>query len=1127
MRAKEYLDKKFNALECDNRIQTELAKASALFMYKFTGEAGRKIQGISVDEVYVNQIGIEYIDLGCRYFEAGNYKMSSTCLTKGAECLETIYGVEENRLAYRGYYGLLAAMAFYAGFQYSRAFLLIGKFREQTLIASFIDLFLRRKFDELTLKIENLVVRQEYEDARLSRSEDFEDAYGKVFELVFAKCLYCFVQYFYTGDESLVSSAKVKLQLLLDITQSEGFVDLWWVARLLKLICDGFRQSSLWTALGEYYDLQDKDSLARKYVLALTYKQPAITELFLSQRGVLAQLLNHETKGTIVTIPTSSGKTRIAEIAVIDALTKNPDAKILYVAPFRSLAYEIERSLGDLLAVVNIKVSHLYGGSLFTSLDAEELSDANVVIATPEKTKAIFRCQTDFFKKLSLVVLDEGHLIGGDIRQLSNEIFYEELKRFLTDYPCKYLLLSAVLPNPSDLSDWLTGSRDNVYSNDWRPSKQICGILTWNGISVDLEWYKGNKVSTYNKDFIERHVLTKTLRQRKLHYYPSNKTEAIVETAKKLESLGTTMIFVSQKKSCKTYADAYNKSIDGKHSFEFQNKLTARIFELVCKETYSDSKIYRYAQKGIFYHNADLFADVRIALEALMRQEHPRVIIATSTLSQGVNLNVSTVIMSSTRNGRNRLSKQDFWNLAGRAGRAYVDEEGKVLVAFEPNKKKTHQLNKFLKSKIVEYFDKTELNTVTSGLYIIVKAIHYVAIKTYTSFEYLLDLIANNKPLPQVENLDNIEDIIGNLDDCLLSMHENYSQDKMDLGWIDDTFCKSLAYIQALNMTDNEVPPDRIIAFIKSRVRGILGKLQPNISYEHLVLSGLSLSKSMELDDSLDEICLCLLRYRTSPKSIEKLILLMANIEEILNKLPSFTNRYFKLERIREIREAWMKGIPIREMKLHGKDEEDAVKKYYSYDLPWYLNGIVGMLKNKYIDIIDEESISVLSELALLVETGLPDKDAVKIYRSGVRSRSCALEISRLISPHILGDKVSSYRVRSEIVRQSVSWKQLSENGKQWVEILKTEGKMRRNTQIKSISSFSIRNEKGDLDRFKAVIVNDQKYFISLDLDRIMPIKTSKRDFSQVGKMKGIYFEYNNHIGEYEMNVLNPYLRIQ
>ena len=1126
MRSKEYLDKKFNAWESDKQIQTELAKASALFMYRSTGESEKNFRGISVDEAHVNQIGIEYIDLGCRYFEIRDYNRASACLTKGAECLETVYGVKGDKLVHKSYYGLLASMAFYAGFQYSRAFLLIGKFREETLIASFIDLFLRRKFDELTSEIENLVVKQEYDDARLSHSEDFEDAYGKVFELTFAKCLYCFVQYFYTGDESLVLSAKEKLQLLLDITQSEGFVDLWWVARLLNQISDGFRQSSLWTALGEYYDLHDKDSLARKYVLALTYKPTPITELFLSQRGALPKLLNPESKGTIVTIPTSSGKTRIAEIAVIDALAKNPDAKILYVAPFRSLAYEIERSLGDLFAVANIKVSHLYGGGLFTNLDAEELSDANVVIATPEKTKAIFRCQTDFFKNLSLVVLDEGHLIGGDTRQLSNEIFYEELKRFLTDYPCKYLLLSAVLPNPSDLSDWLTGSRDNVYSNGWRPSRQICGILIWNGISVDLEWYNGKKI-VINKNFVERYALPKIPRQRKTHYYPSNKTEAIVETAKKLESLGTTLIFVSQKRSCKTYADAYDKSIEGEQSFEFHDKLTARIFELVCKETYKDPEIYRYAQKGVFYHNADLFADVRIALEALMRREHPKVIIATSTLSQGVNLNVSTVIMSSPKNAGNPLSKQDFWNLAGRAGRAYVDEEGKVLVAFEPKEKKSLQFNKFRKSKIVEYFDKTALNTVTSGLYQIVKAIHYIAIKTHTSLEYLLDLIANNKPLPQVEKMDNIEDIIAYLDDCLLSMHENYSQNRMDLGWIEDTFCKSLAYIQALNMADKEVSPDKIIAFVKSRVKGILGKLQPDTSYEHLVMSGLSLQKSIALDDSLNEICLCLFQYRISTKSIEELILLMTNIEEILAKLPNFENRYFKLKRISEIREAWMKGISIREMNLQGKDEEDAVKKYFSYDLPWYLNGIAGMLRNKHIDIIDEESISVLSELALLVETGLPDRSAVKIYRSGIRSRSCALEISRLISPHILGDTVSSYRVRAEIVRQSDTWKQLSDNGKQWVEILKAEGEKRKNTQIKYISPFSIRKEKEDLDRFKAVIVNDHKYFISLDLDRIMPIKASEMDFSQMDKIKGVYFEYNNHTGEYEMNVLNPYLRIQ
>lgn len=143
-------------------------------------------------------------------------------------------------------------------------------------------------------------------------------------------------------------------------------------------------------------NLKEDNSLARQYVLSLIYKQVPVTELFLSQRAVLPQLFTTGQSGVIVSIPTSSGKTRIAEMAILNTIIGNPEGKILYIAPFRSLAYEIENSLGDLFAAAKIRVSHLYGGSLFTSLDVEEISEANIVIATPEKVKAIFRCQQDF-----------------------------------------------------------------------------------------------------------------------------------------------------------------------------------------------------------------------------------------------------------------------------------------------------------------------------------------------------------------------------------------------------------------------------------------------------------------------------------------------------------------------------------------------------------------------------------------------------------------------------------------------------------------------------------------------------------------------------------------------------------
>lgn len=1123
---KEALDNKYKAMESNLRVQLTISKATALFMFKSTHEPATNYANLSVDYDSINHIGIEYIDLGCRYFALEDYSSSSACFTKGAECLETIHSLKENELSYSNYYGLLASLAFYAGFQYSRSFILIKKFEEETPIASLLSLFLKRNFSELTDVVEEMVISQRYDDNQLSQADDIEEACGKAFEINIAKSLYCVIQYFYTGDETLIDTVKEKLNALLDIAKLESLVDLWWVVRLILIIVDGFAQSSLWNMLGAYMDLKRENSLARQYVLALIYKQMPVTELFLSQRAVLPQLFSAEQSGIIVSIPTSSGKTRIAEMAILNALISNPEGKILYIAPFRSLAYEIENSFGDLFATAKIRVSHLYGGSLFTSLDVEELSEASIVIATPEKVKAIFRCQQDFFKELSLVVMDEGHLLGREQRQVCNEIFYEELRCFLKGLDCKYLLLSAVLPNTDDLAKWLTGTDNNTYHTNWRPSKQICGILNWNGFSVSLDWYKDNIVSSFNHNFVVRRELPRKPRERTKHYYPKNRVEAIVETARKLESFGSTLIYVPIKKSCLTYAKAYAKSLETEQPYVFKDNLEHRIFELVCKETYRIPTIYDYATKGIFYHNADLFTDVRITLEKLMQSEHPRVIIATSTLSQGVNLGVSTVILSSVYNDRKLISNRDFWNLAGRAGRAFADEEGKILVAFEYDQKKTKWKNERKKSYIIkDYFENSNLDFVTSGLLEIVSSIHNIAVETGTTFGHLLELISDNKPLPAIDNTTDVECLMSELDDCLLSMHGSYSDDKMSLNWIEDIFSKSLAYIQASKGTIENVTSDNVISFVKSRVTGILKRIEGRDNWAYLIQSGLPLQKSIELDLIFDDIVNLIIDYRLSDKTIEDKVLLLKNIETLISNQPNFNDKYIGLERIDEIRKKWLKGTPLCEINPSNKDEIAAIQNYYSYELPWFLNGMASMIRvdEEY----DEDMANVLSELALLVETGLPNKRAVKIYRSGIRSRACATEFSEHMSGIFFGEYYPSSLVKSEIIQLSPSWNNLSERGKAWVEILKAERNIKQANIIKPISSFSIKDDEYGLTMFKVRIIDGEKYFISLDLDKVIAMEQSERDFSQVEHLKGIYFKHKSESDEYDMLVLNPYVNVK
>lgn len=80
--------------------------------------------------------------------------------------------------------------------------------------------------------------------------------------------------------------------------------------------------------------------------------------MFLTQRNSLPKVLNNK-QGSIVSIPTSSGKTRIGEIAILNCLLNEPKAKILFIAPYRSLAYEIENSFDEILAILMFQ-SHIY-----------------------------------------------------------------------------------------------------------------------------------------------------------------------------------------------------------------------------------------------------------------------------------------------------------------------------------------------------------------------------------------------------------------------------------------------------------------------------------------------------------------------------------------------------------------------------------------------------------------------------------------------------------------------------------------------------------------------------------------------------------------------------------------------
>src|SRR5262249_26438149 len=154
-----------------------------------------------------------------------------------------------------------------------------------------------------------------------------------------------------------------------------------------------------WTVLPPFFGPQRSAALGR-YVRLLAFGRRSVTELWSSQRAALPLALNSSNHGAVVNLRTSAGKTCVAELAILQTLLADPASKIFYLAPFRSLALEVEHTLSTTFTWLGHGVSHLYGGARVSSVDTELAAESSITIATPEKARALFRAAPEVFKEV-------------------------------------------------------------------------------------------------------------------------------------------------------------------------------------------------------------------------------------------------------------------------------------------------------------------------------------------------------------------------------------------------------------------------------------------------------------------------------------------------------------------------------------------------------------------------------------------------------------------------------------------------------------------------------------------------------------------------------------------------------
>ena len=388
-------------------------------------------------------------------------------------------------------------------------------------------------------------------------------------------------------------------------------------------------------------------------------------ELWESQRQALSAGLLDAQSGFSIRMPTSAGKTRIAELAIVNMLVMEGDRKALYVAPFRSLADEVEESLTPILADLGLRVSSVLGGFEVDELEAQIIGGADLIVTTPEKLALLTRIRPELLRDIGLIVLDEGHVIEDRDRGVGYELLLTKLRHHILP-ESKVLFVSAVISsnNAADFAEWLCADRKALIESEWHPARQLIGIYNAqrDRISYPLERAVAGAPAPFVLGAATPHEYldyTEKLRREKQVQFPKRtKGEVVAELAINFAKQGPVLVFTTSRGNAESVAQMIQRGLrlrrqttDAEIPAAFniaKDRPSRAAIEVASLWLGEESSMTSLLAEGIGVHHAGLPEAVRKAVEADCRGGSLPVVVATTTLAQGVNLPVKTVIVHST-----------------------------------------------------------------------------------------------------------------------------------------------------------------------------------------------------------------------------------------------------------------------------------------------------------------------------------------------------------------------------------------------------------------------------------------------------------------------------------------------
>lgn len=646
----------------------------------------------------------DLLSYGLALFELGlqlrahdrSHGAARNAFERAGEAIESVIRNGDLNWNERGFYTLVAAAAYHLGHFSARAFSLFPSHIEALNLSPAeraLTFLMRRDLGALRAALLDWAAGGGFDTTLAARLEtageelEFDAALTLSLNSIFHKALAFFDYALEAGSAEMVSTALELLDEGIGVATEFDSVPFWWSFTIARHLLDDLWGESLHVRLPNPVDdgpASDWSRLRRLFIAALQRRDRAEIDPWPSQLDAALRVMDI-TDDLVAALPTSAGKTRIAEMCILRALSLG--RRVIFVTPLRALSAQTERNLRRTFTPLGFSVSSLYGSSGALGDDIDSLRSRAIVVTTPEKLDFVLRNDPTLVDDVGLIVLDEAHTIGAGEREIRYEVLVQRLLRRSDAANRRIVCLSAILPQGEQLKDFVCWIRQDQegepITRGWRPTRARFR---------EIFWIKDHARLTFRVEgetpFVDPFVTFQPPRGRQRKPFPSDLQELTFASAWRLADEGhTVLIYCPQRRSvnalAKTVLDlhqrGYLKSLLEEDAPVLEDALS------IGREWLGEfHPAVECLRLGIAMHHAQLPRPFLRAVEQLLRRQALRITIASPTLAQGLNLLATTVLFYSLMRGRKLISGEEFANVAGRAGRAFVDAEGQVLcVAME------------------------------------------------------------------------------------------------------------------------------------------------------------------------------------------------------------------------------------------------------------------------------------------------------------------------------------------------------------------------------------------------------------------------------------------------------------